>query len=61
MVRRFLKRRRAREENKRRAEVRSYKVTKVVGDTVFVDFSIMIASLAWIGGDFIYYPLGQSP
>ena len=31
-----------------------YRVTNVVGDTGFVDFSIMIASLYWVGGDFLY-------
>ena len=31
-----------------------YMVTKVVGDTVFVDFSMKIAPLALAGGDFIY-------
>ena len=31
-----------------------YRVTKVVGDTVFVDFSMRIAPLALAGGDFIY-------
>ena len=31
-----------------------YRVTNVVGDTVFVDFSMRIASLALPGGDFIY-------
>ena len=31
-----------------------YRVTKVVGDTVFVDFSTKIAPLALAGGDFKY-------
>ena len=31
-----------------------YRVTNVVGDTVFIDFSIRIAPLALPGGDFIY-------
>ena len=32
----------------------NYRVTKVVRDTVFVDFSMSIAPLALAGGDFIY-------
>ena len=30
-----------------------YRVTNVVGDTVFVEFSIIIVPLALAGGDFI--------
>ena len=37
-----------------KSEHTDYRVTNVVGDTVFVDFSMRIASLALPGGDFIY-------